>query len=124
VLLGLAFVLSLFRTIFETAERMTILNHSHKPVIWMVDFIPIFALVFGQVELSALSNRLFDESECLLFSLIAVHLALLASITMRASVIESEIAERTRGLRFCNSIDSTRANLTAAPRTPPPKFPA
>jgi hypothetical protein len=26
---------------------------------------------------------------------------------MRASVIESEIAEPTRGLRFCNSIDST-----------------
>jgi hypothetical protein len=33
---------------------------------------------------------------------------------MRAIVIESDIAERTRGLLLCISRDSTRASLTAA----------
>jgi hypothetical protein len=64
--------------------------------------------------LASRDNRLIEES--LRLGLLPIHFALLASITMRASVIESEIAERTLGLRFCNSIDSTRASLTAAIR--------
>src|ERR1700751_2972735 len=58
--------------------------------------------------------RLLDDSPRLRFGLMPVHFALLASITMRASAIESEIAERTRGLRFFNSVDSARANSGTA----------
>ena len=51
------------------------------------------------------------------FDLLPRHqFALLASITMRAIVIESAIAALTRGLLFCNSRDSTRASFTAAMR--------
>jgi hypothetical protein len=42
------------------------------------------------------------------------HFALLASITIRAIVIESLMIDRTRGLLFCISPDSTRASFTAA----------
>jgi uncharacterized protein YbjT (DUF2867 family) len=39
-----------------------------------------------------------------------------ASTTIRASVTASAIADRTLGLLFCNSCDSTLANFTAAIR--------
>jgi hypothetical protein len=34
---------------------------------------------------------------------------------MRAILMDSEMIDRTRGLLFCISFDSTRASLTAAP---------
>ena len=43
-------------------------------------------------------------------------LALVSSITIRAMLTESAIAQRTRGLRLPNSSDSTFASLTAAVR--------
>ena len=39
---------------------------------------------------------------------------LLVSTTIRAIVMDSEMMQRARGLQFCISLDSTRANFTAA----------
>jgi hypothetical protein len=76
-----------------------------------------------QCRIDALCGRQIDLRQRWAVQTILRHVSsnaddfvLLASITMRASVIESKIAERTRRLRFCNSIDPTRANLTAAIR--------
>ncbi len=88
---------------------------SHRPVIWMVGFIPIFALVFGQVELRVRQLPLRRVAVPALWP-DASSFRFAGLDDMRASVIESEIADRTRRLRFCNSIDSTRASFTAAIR--------
>jgi hypothetical protein len=88
---------------------------SHRPVIWTVGFIPIFVLVFGQVELRVRQLPLRRVAVPALWP-DASSFRFAGLDDMRASVIESEIADRTRGLRFCNSIDSTRASFTAAIR--------
>ena len=67
-------------------------------------------------EIRSLLHPEDEEDECDRALACCQFILLCASITMRGSAIESEIAERTHGLRFCSSIDSTRASLTAAIR--------